>query len=64
MDKISTSGWQKPSGIAAVAAGDWCGRILFELEGVSPELAKEAMKLASAKLPLKTKFVTRSVTGE
>ena len=37
------------------------GRIMFELEGVSPELAKEAMKLASAKLPLKTKFVSRAI---
>ena len=33
------------------------GRILFELEGVSPDLAKEAMRLASHKLPIKTKFV-------
>ncbi|HHE55717.1 MAG TPA: 50S ribosomal protein L16 [Caldithrix abyssi] len=33
------------------------GRILFELEGVSEELAKEAMRLASHKLPIKTKFV-------
>jgi len=39
------------------------GRILFELEGVSPELAKEAMKLASAKLPLKTRFVSRAIMG-
>ena len=38
------------------------GRILFELEGVSLELAREAMALASSKLPLKTKFVTRSMT--
>ncbi|MDH3216307.1 MAG: 50S ribosomal protein L16 [Candidatus Krumholzibacteria bacterium] len=37
------------------------GKIMMELEGVSPELAKEALKLAAAKLPLKTKFVTRSV---
>lgn len=37
------------------------GRIMFELEGVSEELAREAMKLAAAKLPVKTKFVTRSV---
>ncbi len=37
------------------------GRILFELEGVTEEVAREAMKLASAKLPVKTKFVTRSV---
>lgn len=38
------------------------GRILFELDGVSSELAREAMALASAKLPLKTKFVTRAIT--
>jgi len=37
------------------------GRVMFELEGVSQELAREAMTLAAAKLPLKTKFVTRSV---
>jgi large subunit ribosomal protein L16 len=36
------------------------GRVMFELDGVSAELAREAMKLASAKLPLKTKFVTRT----
>ncbi len=35
------------------------GRILFELEGVNEELARQAMALASAKLPIKTKFVTR-----
>jgi large subunit ribosomal protein L16 len=35
------------------------GRILFELGGISTELAKEAMKLAEHKLPIKTKFVTR-----
>ncbi len=33
------------------------GRILFELEGVPQDMAKEAMRLASYKLPLKTKFV-------
>jgi large subunit ribosomal protein L16 len=33
------------------------GRIMFELEGVDFELAKEAMRLASHKLPIKTKFV-------
>jgi large subunit ribosomal protein L16 len=37
------------------------GRIMFELEGVTEELAREAMTLATAKLPLKTKFVTRSI---
>lgn len=35
------------------------GRILFELDGVSKEKAMEAMRLASHKLPIKTKFVTR-----
>lgn len=40
------------------------GRILFELEGVEPNIAREAMKLASAKLPIKTKFVRRVATGK
>jgi len=35
------------------------GRILFEISGVSQELAKEALRLAQFKLPIKTKFVTR-----
>ncbi|WP_035352316.1 50S ribosomal protein L16 [Edaphobacter aggregans] len=35
------------------------GRILFEMEGVNPEIAKEAMRLAAHKLPLKTSFVQR-----
>jgi len=35
------------------------GRILFEADGVSVAVAKEAMELAAAKLPIKTKFVTR-----
>jgi large subunit ribosomal protein L16 len=35
------------------------GRILYEMEGVSRELAKEAFRLASHKLPIKTKFVER-----
>lgn len=35
------------------------GRIMFELAGVQPEVAKEAMRLASQKLPIKAKFVTR-----
>ena len=35
------------------------GKILFEMEGVTKELAQEAMKLASAKLPCPVKFVTR-----
>ncbi|MEW6523270.1 MAG: 50S ribosomal protein L16 [Bacillota bacterium] len=39
------------------------GRILFELAGVSEEIAREAMRLAGHKLPLKTKFVTREALG-
>ncbi|WP_138063024.1 50S ribosomal protein L16 [Azospirillum sp. SYSU D00513] len=35
------------------------GRILFELDGVPYDLAKRAFELAAAKLPIKTKFVTR-----
>lgn len=35
------------------------GRILFEIEGVSPEVAKAALSLGAAKLPIKTKFITR-----
>jgi large subunit ribosomal protein L16 len=35
------------------------GRILFEVEGVTMEVAQEAMHLAAAKLPIKTKFVVR-----
>lgn len=37
------------------------GRIMFELDGVSEELAEVAFKLASAKLPIQTKFVKRLV---
>ncbi len=36
------------------------GRILYEMEGVTPEIAKEAMQLAAHKLPLTTKMVRRS----
>jgi len=35
------------------------GHILFEIEGVSSEMAKEAMRLASNKLPIRTRFVER-----
>lgn len=35
------------------------GRILFEMDGVPEEVAREAMSLAAAKLPLQTKFVKR-----
>jgi large subunit ribosomal protein L16 len=36
------------------------GRILYEMTGVSPEMAKEALRLASHKLPVKTRFIQRS----
>src|ERR1700688_517046 len=35
------------------------GRILFEIDGVSVEVAKEALALAAAKLPIKTRFIER-----
>jgi large subunit ribosomal protein L16 len=38
------------------------GRVLFEIEGVSEELAREALRLAANKLSMKTKFVTRAET--
>ncbi len=37
------------------------GRMLYEMEGVPEELAREAFELAAAKLPFKTTFVTRTV---
>ncbi len=39
------------------------GRVLFEMEGVSKETAQEAMRLAAAKLPLPTKFISRDSEG-
>ncbi|MCS6853722.1 MAG: 50S ribosomal protein L16 [Elioraea sp.] len=36
------------------------GRIMFELDGVSPEVARTALELAAAKLPIKTKIVART----
>lgn len=36
------------------------GRVLYEIQGVGEELAREAMMLAAQKLPVKTKFVTRA----
>jgi len=37
------------------------GRMLYEIEGVSEEIAREAFKLAAAKLPVQTTFITRTV---
>ena len=36
------------------------GRVMFEMDGVAEEVAREAMRLASHKLPIKTKFVVRN----
>jgi large subunit ribosomal protein L16 len=45
-----------PEGLVAVVKP---GRVLFELEGVTRDIAEKAMALASAKMPVRTKFVTR-----
>ncbi len=42
----------------------WCarvkpGRVMFELDGVSREVAQEALRLGAAKLPIKTRFISR-----
>jgi large subunit ribosomal protein L16 len=50
------SGKGSPEGWVAVVRP---GRIMFEVEGVDREAAMEAMRLASHKLPIKTKFVER-----
>ncbi|HEV7363387.1 MAG TPA: 50S ribosomal protein L16, partial [Solirubrobacteraceae bacterium] len=50
------SGKGNPEGWVAVVKP---GRVMFELAGVSEELAREAMRLAGHKLPVKTKFVQR-----
>ena len=50
------SGKGSPEYWVAVVKPD---RVLFELSGVSEEIAREAMRLAAYKLPIKTKFVTR-----
>ncbi len=49
------SGKGNPEGWVAVVKP---GRILFEMGGVTPQVAKEAMKLAASKLPIKTRFVS------
>jgi large subunit ribosomal protein L16 len=40
------------------------GRMLFEMSGVKEESAREAMRLASNKLPIETKFVAREIFAE
>ena len=55
------SGKGNPEGWVAVVKP---GRVMFELAGVPEDLAREAMRLAGHKLPIKTKFVKREGTGE
>ena len=50
------SGKGAPEGWVAVVKA---GRVMFEIAGVSEEVAREAFRLASHKLPVKTKFVVR-----
>ena len=40
------------------------GRVMFEMDGVSPEDAREAMRLAGNKLPIKTKFIMKETASE
>ena len=40
------------------------GKIMFEIAGVSEEVAREALRLAAHKLPIKTKFVKKEESGE
>ncbi len=54
------SGKGSPEGWVAVVKP---GRILFEMSGVSPEVAKEAMRLAAHKLPIRTRFVMKEEAG-
>jgi large subunit ribosomal protein L16 len=37
------------------------GRVMFEIEGVTPDIAKEAFRLAAAKLPVQTEFLEREL---
>ncbi|TMW70033.1 50S ribosomal protein L16 [Alteribacter natronophilus] len=54
------SGKGAPEGWVAVVKP---GKIMFEIAGVSEEVAREALRLASHKLPIKTKFVKRDEVG-
>ena len=40
------------------------GRVMFEIAGVAPEVAQEAMRLAANKLPIKCKFINKLESGE
>ena len=49
----------KLPGISSAVAKVKAGTVLFEMQGVSEEVAREAMRLASHKLPVKCKFIKR-----
>ena len=55
------SGKGSPEGWVAVVKP---GRVMFELSGVPEDLAREAMRLAGHKLPVKTKFILREGAGQ
>ena len=55
------SGKGNPEGWVAVVKP---GKVMFELAGVPEELAREALRLAGHKLPVKTKFVMREGAGD
>ena len=55
------TGKGNPEGWVAVVRP---GRMLFEMAGIDEEVAKEAMRLAAHKLPIKTRFVTRKEQGD
>src|ERR1700716_4264001 len=55
------SGKGNPEGWVAVVKP---GRVMFELAGVPEDLAREAMRLAGHKLPIRTKFVSREGAGQ
>jgi len=54
------SGKGSPEGWVAVVKP---GRVLFEMSGVTDQVAKEAMRLAAYKLPIRTRFVVREEPG-
>jgi large subunit ribosomal protein L16 len=54
------SGKGNPEGWVSVVLP---GRMLFEMDGVGLDTAKEAMRLAAYKLPIKTRFVAREEAG-
>ncbi len=62
---VTTKGAEMPMGKGKGAVDHYvavvrAGTVLFEMDGIAPEVASEALRLASYKLPVKTKFVTRS----